>query len=163
MMACPIRYGMLYLTQIPYAHTAAHRCERFPCFIGRINISFKIRKTNYLILFVCSLIHLFTQQLLVISSQTTVFMIPVITPEGFCLICFLSLPPLSLMCSPTSGSYKISSLTTRVIIFLGSFAVCYILLIPTLFIRTLFNRQRRDYSGINRLASSIQCEENKKT
>ena len=72
MMACPICYRMLYLTQIPYAHTGAHRCESFPCFIGRINISFKIRKTNYVILFVCSLIHLFTQQLLVISSQTTV-------------------------------------------------------------------------------------------
>lgn len=118
MMACPICYRMLYLTQIPYAHTGAHRCESFPCFIGRINISFKIRKTNYVILFVHFLIHLFTQQLLVISSQTAVFMIPVITPEGFCLICFWSLPPLSLMCSPTSGSYKNSSLT-RVIIFLA--------------------------------------------
>ena len=55
-----------------------------------------------------------------------------------------------------------SSLTIRVIIFPGTVAVRHILLTPTLFIRTLFNRQRRDYSGIKRLASPMQCEENKK-
>ena len=44
MMACPVCNRTLYLTQIPYTHThfTAHRCESFPCSIGRINISLKM-------------------------------------------------------------------------------------------------------------------------
>lgn len=66
-----------------YSHYIAHRYESLTCFIGSVNISFKVKKTSHLILFICSLIHLFILQLLVISSQTTVFMILLIITEGF--------------------------------------------------------------------------------
>lgn len=88
MMECPVCYGILHSTQTPYTHTAAHQCESLTWFVGSVNISFKVRKTDHLILFICSLIHLFTQQLLVISSQATVFMIPLIIAKASQLICF---------------------------------------------------------------------------
>lgn len=66
-----------------YSHYIAHRYESLTCFIGSVNISFKVKNTSHLILFICSLIHLFILQLLVISSQTTVFMILLIITEGF--------------------------------------------------------------------------------
>lgn len=52
MMECPECYRILHLKKTLCTHTAANPCESITCFIGSINISFMVKKTNHLTLFI---------------------------------------------------------------------------------------------------------------